>query len=236
MIAASRCSGHDRPRPPRQFDHEGDAVQLVRHQRDARGVRGDVRSAQAHRDADVGRRERGSVVDAVADHHRARAGPHQLLDLLVLLLGEALGLDRVRADRHADALGHAQAIAREDEDLAHAQLAQARDHCAHARTHLVLQPDRAHVPAVQHHVHAGHALDPLLDLLNLGLDPGVQLDQPRGAADVDLAHRRAGPRAPSVRLVIISDPSTCDARRPSPSKESTAPAGGWSSAHRSPQP
>ncbi len=46
----------------------GQVVEVVAHERDVGGFDGDVAADGAHRDADVGGRERRSVVDAVADH------------------------------------------------------------------------------------------------------------------------------------------------------------------------
>ena len=64
----------DVQRAPADLDGVGDAVDAVDEDDGVGGLRGDGRAGRAHGDADVGERERGRVVDAVADHdHRAQA-------------------------------------------------------------------------------------------------------------------------------------------------------------------
>ena len=78
----------------------GDAVDPVDGDDGVGGLRGDRRAGHAHRDAEVGERQRGRVVDAVADHdHRAqRRVVAQPADDLELLLGGLLGVDAVDAE------------------------------------------------------------------------------------------------------------------------------------------
>ena len=127
---------------------------------------------------------------------------NEVLELLVLLLGEALGLDRVDADGLADARRDGEAVAREDRDAAHAELAQLRDDLARVAAELVLEPDRTEVAPVRHHMHARHALDLGLYCLDLGRERGVQLDDPRPAAREDLAVRGGGGDAAAVDLAV----------------------------------
>ena len=70
------------------------------------GLRGDGRAARAHRDADVGERQRGRVVDPVADHHdRAQVRLRlERADDVELLLGRLLGVDAVDAEPLPDRL------------------------------------------------------------------------------------------------------------------------------------
>ena len=60
----------------------------------------DVR-AGAHGDADIGLRQRGRIVDAVAGHRDAFAPRLQRLDDRGFLIREHLGLDLIDADRFA---------------------------------------------------------------------------------------------------------------------------------------
>ena len=53
-----------------EAERVGDLQQLVGHQRDVGRLERGVAAGDAHRDADVGRRERRRVVDAVADHRQ----------------------------------------------------------------------------------------------------------------------------------------------------------------------
>ena len=82
-------------------DRVGDAVDAVDHDHGVGGLGRDRRAGRAHRDPDVGERERGRVVDPVADHHdrpEVRARLHRADDL-ELLLGRLLAVDPVDADR-----------------------------------------------------------------------------------------------------------------------------------------
>ena len=85
------------------------------HQRDAGALHRDV-GAGAHRDADVGLRQRRRVVDAVAGHRDACALRLQALDDRRLLLGQHLGLDLVDADGARDGLGGGAVVAGQHHD------------------------------------------------------------------------------------------------------------------------
>ena len=63
-----------------QAQRVGDLQQLVGHQRDVGGLERGVAAGDAHRDADVGGRERRRVVDAVADHRERAVARRELLD------------------------------------------------------------------------------------------------------------------------------------------------------------
>ena len=77
-----------------------DAAEVALHQRDVRALHRDV-GAGAHRDADVGLRQRRRVVDPVARHRHDAAFGLEPLDDVDLLLGQDLGLDLVDAERPA---------------------------------------------------------------------------------------------------------------------------------------
>jgi hypothetical protein len=59
----------DAERAPARVHGVGDAVDAVDGDDGVRGLRGHRRACRAHRDAEVGQRERRGIVDAVADHH-----------------------------------------------------------------------------------------------------------------------------------------------------------------------
>ena len=96
----------DLQRAPAEPHGGRDAVDAVDGDHAVGGLGGDRRARRAHRDADVGQRQRGRVVDAVADHHdRPHAG--RVADRahdLELLLGRAVGVDAVDADALGDRL------------------------------------------------------------------------------------------------------------------------------------
>ena len=67
---------HDAHRAPPEREEARQRRQVVAEQRDVGGLERRVGAGGAHRDADVGGRERGRVVDAVADHRdRADSAP-----------------------------------------------------------------------------------------------------------------------------------------------------------------
>ena len=80
-------------------------VEPVDHEHDVGGFGRGGRAARAHRDADVGRRERRRVVQPVADHHHDAVAALGL-DGFDLLVRGALGQDPVDAERGADRLRH----------------------------------------------------------------------------------------------------------------------------------
>ena len=76
----------------------GNLQQLVGHQRDVGRFERGVAAGDAHGDADVGRRQRGGVVDAVADHRDRSVAALQLLDRRDLVLGQQLRAELVDAE------------------------------------------------------------------------------------------------------------------------------------------
>jgi len=85
------------------------------------------RAGRSHRDPEIGERERGCVVDAVADHdHRTQVwiGAHRAHDL-ELVFGGLLGVDAVDSELAAHALGDRAAVSGEHRDVPHAPCAAA---------------------------------------------------------------------------------------------------------------
>ena len=83
-----------RHRPLRQPARADDAGEVALHERDAGAFHRDV-GAGAHRDADVGPRQRRGVVDAVAGHRDAPALALERRDVRGLLLRQHAGMDVV---------------------------------------------------------------------------------------------------------------------------------------------
>ena len=109
-------------------------------------------AGRAHRDPEVGERERGRVVDAVAHHRHRSVACLQLAHRLDLVLGQqprpVLGEPRVRGDRRGGTL----VVAREHHDVLDAGTPQCGHDVAGLRTYLVRhrdEPDRD-VRAQQH--------------------------------------------------------------------------------------
>src|SRR3546814_16267275 len=101
------------PRPPRstRTDTLLPSTTLFRS-----ALGGDIGS-RAHRDADVGGGERGSVVDPVACHGDDPALLAQPLDDRALLVGEDIGFDVVDAEAPRDRLGGDAIVPSEPDDL-----------------------------------------------------------------------------------------------------------------------
>ena len=131
----------------------GDAVDAVDGDHGVGGFGGDGRAGGAHRDPEVGDRERGRVVDSVADHdHRSQSGvggdpPN---DIEFVLRG-LLGVDAVDADFAADALGDGSAVAGDHRDVADALGAQPLDDVDRVGTELVGHHDHACDPVIDRH-------------------------------------------------------------------------------------
>ncbi len=126
----------------------GDAVDAVDGDDCVGGLGGDGRAGGAHRDPEVGHRERRSVVDAVADHdhgsqHWVGGDP---ADDLELVLGGLLGVDAVDAELATDPLGDRAAVARDHRDMPDPLGAKPVD-----------DPVGVGAQLVGHHDHAGHA-------------------------------------------------------------------------------
>ena len=86
------------------------------HEHDVGGLDRDV-GARADRDPDVGLREGGGVVDAVADHGDLLALVLESLDIAGLVLGRDLGEHAVDAELVSDGRGRALVVARDHRDL-----------------------------------------------------------------------------------------------------------------------
>ena len=100
-------------------DRVGDAVDAVDHDHRVGGLGRDRGAGRAHRDPDVGERERRRVVDPVADHHdrpEVRARPHRADDL-ELLLGRLVAVDPVCADLAADRVRHRRPVTGDECDV-----------------------------------------------------------------------------------------------------------------------
>lgn len=79
---------HDAERAPGELDRLGQHAQVVAHQRHRGRLEGDTRAGRAHRDADVGLRERRGVVHAVPHHRDDATGRLQPGDVLELVVGQ----------------------------------------------------------------------------------------------------------------------------------------------------
>mmetsp|Transcript_32292 Transcript_32292/g.104311 ORF Transcript_32292/g.104311 Transcript_32292/m.104311 type:complete len:559 (+) Transcript_32292:300-1976(+) len=103
-------------------DGVGHAPEVVGHEYNSGGMRGEPAARDAHGDAHVRRRQRRPVVDPVPDHTH-HAPPAELADRLELGGGLHAGSSRVDADRRAHRLRLGLAVAREHDRL-HAQRTQ----------------------------------------------------------------------------------------------------------------
>ena len=91
-------------RSARVTDENRDILQTISHQHDIRGFHRHIGASRAHRDAEVGNRERGRVVHPVADHHHG-AFLFQLADDVKFVLGEEFGVDLIDRGFLGDGFG-----------------------------------------------------------------------------------------------------------------------------------
>ena len=113
----------DAHRLPAQADGERDFFKIVGHQRNVGGFVRDIGTGNAHRDADIGNRERGGVVDAVADHCDAATADAVLKrgDLFGFLFRQDFGFDFVHAEGFSDLEGNAAVVAGKEDDFFEAE-------------------------------------------------------------------------------------------------------------------
>ena len=101
-------------------DGLGDHQPVVLHERHVRRLDRGVGAGDAHRDPDVGLRQRGRVVDPVADHGDDVALALQLGDRADLVCREHLGLE-VEPEPSGDRSGDLTPIARQQEQSSNAR-------------------------------------------------------------------------------------------------------------------
>ena len=101
----------DGARAPRDCDRIRNAIEPIDEDHDIGRLGRRARAARAHGDADVGRRQGRSIIDAVADH-QGRIEPLLACDGVDLVGGNAIGEHVVEVERGADRLGRVGAIAR----------------------------------------------------------------------------------------------------------------------------
>ena len=110
----------DGARAPGNGYRRSDAGDLIDQQHHVCGFGRRRSAARAHRQADIGRGERGRVVDAVADHHHRAAcalGEHDL-DLFLRL---EIGADKSERQSACDELGNVGAVAGGENDALNAE-------------------------------------------------------------------------------------------------------------------
>ena len=113
----------DHPRLAREIDQHRNPAQVVRHQRHRRTVDRDVTADGPHRNAEVARRQRRGVVDAVTDHRN----PRGLLDVLHkfhLAFRQAFAAELIDLQLRCDRFGHRLPVAGHHRAEPHAETAQ----------------------------------------------------------------------------------------------------------------
>ena len=108
---------------PRVAEQQGDVFQAVAHQDDVGGFHRHIGAGGSHGDSDVGHREGGGVVHAVADHHDG-AFFFELADDVEFVLGQEFGEDFVDLGLLGDGLGDEALVAGEHDDFFHAEAVQ----------------------------------------------------------------------------------------------------------------
>ena len=225
----------------RDDDRLAEPVEPVDGEDDVGGLRRRGRAASTDRDADVGERERGRVVDAVADHDR---GPGAVLepDGFHLLGRGALGEHVVDADHRTDHLRVLLAVAGHHDDAAEPVAAQLPDRSGGVRPDRVVEQERADLPAVhvdedrERAVEAGaapHALRPRR--ARVGLRPARLPHRDPVAVDhAPDARGRVPPRR--RRATATGGRGRVRRARPPPRGRAATPGRGWprSAARRRP--
>ena len=148
-----------RDRPGAVGDGEAvrEVVETVDGEDHVGGFRRGGRATGADRDAHVGERQRGRVVDAVADHDRGPV-PARFHDCFDLLCGGAFGEHGVHTDDRADGFGDVGPVAGDHLDAADAAAAQRPDGAGCVGAQRVVQHDRACGRAVDGDEHGQRAV------------------------------------------------------------------------------
>ena len=149
---------HGAQRGAAEADDVGERPQIVRHQRHIGGLDRGVRARHAHRHADIGGRERGRVVDAVADHQHGTVTLAQTRNRAHLVGRKQLRLDRIDTAGAANRMRRLRVIACQQHHVLDPLRAQQLDRLAAMRAQLVAQADRADGPAAARDHHERHAL------------------------------------------------------------------------------
>ena len=191
--------------PAADLDGGGDVLRVGAHEHDVRGLDRDVGTG-ADRDADIGLRERGGVVDAVPDHRHLAALVLELCDSGCLVPGQHFGYHVLDADLDGDPLGGGLAVAGEHH-RAHPELAQSADGGPGGIARGVGDRDDARRGAVERDLDGGSALP---GQRPRGLGEAVEADllalqQPR-VADGDPVTLDGGDRAEAGDGLEVGDP------------------------------
>jgi hypothetical protein len=123
--------------PTTQAHASGETLQIVRHQYEVRRRQGNVRPVRAHCDPDRARFERESVIDAVADDHRAMTVLHFAEDEFHFLRRESFGVDFRETDLSRYPVGLALGIPSDHELAPQSQIVELSDGVFRFRPHLV---------------------------------------------------------------------------------------------------
>ena len=195
-----------------EADREGDAAQVVGHQRDVGGLERRRRAGRAHRDADVRRGQRRRVVDAVADHRHRPVRAARSCTSATFCSGSSPAA-RVDAARRPPR-GRRRVIAAEHGDVAEAGRAQLGDRVPGVRLRLVAERTSADRPRVARHQDDLRPRD--VASRDLRLERAGEPAARRRSAAASRARRRR--RRPAPRCRGPASPA-----RPSP-RASRAPA------------
>ena len=151
--------------------HErGDRRDLVVHHGDVGRFDSAVGASDAHRDADVGLRKRGRIVDAVARHGGEARALH-FTNRVELLFGQKVRADFLEMERMSERIGGALVVAREHDDALEPEHPQVGDGLADPGLERILDAEHAHDRAVDRQIQRRQALHLELDLLlNVGLE------------------------------------------------------------------
>src|SRR5690606_29882310 len=187
-----------------------DRTRVVGGQHDAGRFDGDI-GTRTDGDTHVGARERGRIVDTVADHGDRVTSALQLADGLILLFRQDLGEHFVDAQLVGDGVGNLPRVTGDQRDL-HVEPVESVDRRAGLGPNLVLQRQRAeHIVVANDVEDRGPTLFPTLDRrLEVTGNLPAAFPQQGWPADDDPSAVDCGHYAPTSHRSRIGDVSWCD--------------------------
>ena len=163
-----------------ETDGERNLQQLVGHQRDVGRLEGRVRACRAHRDADVGGRQRRRIVHAVADHRNRSVRLLQFVDGRDLVVRQQLRERLVDADLARERIGARLVVAGEHHDSPHALMPEQLDGVARRVARAIGERDDAERTSLagDEHGRAARGRERIELRMNRGVAETALFDEP----------------------------------------------------------
>ena len=190
-------------------NRERDLEQLVGHQCDVSGLERRVGPGGTHRDAHVGRRKRGRVVDAVTHHRHRSVFLLQGLNNRDFVVGQQLGVRLVDADVARQRFGARVVVAGQHHDALHTLASEHVDGVGGRFPRAIGESDDAKGAALPRHEHRGAARrrQRVKLRVNGGVAKPALLDQPVVADERRTSRQRRPRRRGRVSIERRSRPA-----------------------------